>query len=127
MENVARKHTTNITIQYSPVDANNVPKDIEHSARSIISAFHHFPQELAQGTLRDCVEKEKAVFILAPMTRNINHTFSIASALVAATALNPILTSQNRLMKALFTYTNPIIPMVNAWNALISLLRVYKE
>jgi len=127
MENVAGKHAGNIIIQHSPVDATNVPKDIKHSARSIISAFHHFPPDLAQGILKDCVEQEKAVFILEPMTGSINHTFSIASSLVAATALNPILTDQNRLMKALCTYTNPIIPMVNVWDALISLLRIHKE
>ena len=127
MESVASRQPDHINIHYDPLDATNVPVQIEHSARTIISAFHHFTPALASSILNDCVRNKKAIFILEPMSGKLTQSISIGSMLIAATMANPLLTKQNRLKKAFCTYTNMIIPMVNTWDSIISLLRTYNE
>lgn len=127
MQSVVAKHSDSIRINPTPIDATQVPSNIDHSARSIISAFHHFPPMLAQDILRDCVTQGKAIFILEPMPHQVHGTLSIATSMVGATLANPILSKKNRLKKALFTYAIPAIPMVNTWDSIVSLLRVYRE
>lgn len=127
MQSVVDRHTGVIQIHHKPIDATQVPSDIEHSARSIISAFHHFPPALAQDILRDCVAQNKGIFILEPMPHQVHRTLSIATSMVGATLANPLLSKKNRLQKAIFTYALPAIPMVNTWDSVVSLLRVYRE
>lgn len=127
MEEVVDRRYDSIKIHYDPVDATDVPDEIEHSARTMISAFHHFPPESAQSILRDSVEKNKAIFILEPLSGQLHHSLSITCTMIAATLANPVLTHRNRMKKALCTFASPIIPLVNAWDSFVSLLRMYRE
>jgi hypothetical protein len=127
MAEVAGKHPGHIEVIDKPLDATNVPDAYAHSARMVISAFHHFPPELATRILKDSAEKGKAIFILEPMTRTGKGAIRMGLYFFAANAINPLISKKNRLAKGLFTYVIPLIPAMAAWDGLVSILRMYTK
>jgi len=43
----------------------------------IISAFHHFPPEYAAKIFSSCIEKERAIFILESIIRNLYSCYKL--------------------------------------------------
>ncbi|MDX1692338.1 MAG: hypothetical protein R3208_01160 [Ketobacteraceae bacterium] len=125
MAEVADKYPGNIEVIDTPLDASDVPDSHPHSGRMVISAFHHFPPELASKILKDSAEKGKAIFILEPMTRSGKGAFRMGFYFILANAANPFLSKQDRLAKGVFTYMIPLIPAMAAWDGLASILRMY--
>ena len=127
MGELTRRYAGRIEAIGTSVDATAVPQDIEHQARTIISAFHHFPPALAAGILADCVAQDKAVFVLEPFVRDVRRTALVSTMFTAATALNPVITRRSRILKFALTYWVPVLPICAAWDAGISLLRMYSK
>jgi len=128
MERVAARYSGRIEVVRFPVDAADVPGEIACDACSIVGAFHHFPPDLAVRILADCVKKRRAVFILdvPPQTvRRFLLLFPLPG--VLALLLNPLVTREARLSKALFTYLVPAIPLLGTWDFFVSALRFYSE
>ncbi len=48
MEKIVDRFPKKIQAIYTPIDATNVPNKYQHSARAIISSFHHFPPYVAK-------------------------------------------------------------------------------
>jgi hypothetical protein len=40
---------------------------------------------------------------------------------------NPFLSKQDRLLKAMFTYLIPLIPLMAIWDGVVSIMRMYTE
>lgn len=127
MTEVANKHPGHIDVIETPLDASNVPDVHTHSARMVISAFHHFPPTLAASILKDSAEKGKAIFILEPMTRQGKGAMRMGFYFVLANAINPFVSKKNRVAKGVFTYVIPLIPAMAAWDGLVSILRMYTK
>lgn len=127
MERVAARHDGKIEVVRDPVDATAVPERVDRPARTVVSAFHHFPPALAARILADCVAKRRAVFVLEGFPRRLSRLLSIVPAMAAALLANPFRTRRDRLLKALFTYVLPIIPIAGFWDAVVSVLRVHSE
>ncbi len=125
MERVAAKFPGHIEAIHTPLDATQVPGNIPHGGRVVISAFHHFPPSLARAILKDSVDQAKPIFILEPMTRSGRGAMRLGVYFVAANLLNPFLSGQDRVLKGLFTYVLPLIPLMAAWDGLVSILRMY--
>ncbi len=110
-----------------PVDALGVDSGLDHDSRTIINAFHHFPPELARGILADTVKQRKSIFIYEGFTRNPYGLVPMGPFLLASLLTNPILAGSHRLIKALFTYLIPLIPLISMWDGLVSTMRVYNQ
>lgn len=109
----------------TPLDATNVPEIYPHSGRMVNAAFHHFPPALAQRILKDAAEKGKAIIIMEPMNRHGRGALRMGVFFVAANMINPFISKQDRLLKALFTFLVPAIPLMAAWDGLVSVVRMY--
>jgi hypothetical protein len=127
MKRVARRHSGLVTPVLAPIDATDVPNTLSQSACTIISAFHHFSPSIAQQILKNCVERNCGIFIVEPFTRSIARASAPMPALAASIYLNPFRTKQHRLQKGFFTYAIPLIPALGAWDAAVSLCRMYTE
>lgn len=120
-------HPERLSAVWEPMDASSVPAAVEHGARTIINAFHHFEPHLAQAILSDAVAQQKAVFIYEGFPRNLLRLLPTMPAMGPCVWLNPTRTRRDRALKAVFTYLLPIIPLVSLWDASVSVLRVYSE
>ena len=127
MQNVAQRHPELITPIYTPVDATNVPPKLSFPACTIISAFHHFSPTVAQDILKNCVDQNRAVFIVEPFTRNLKRATAPVPALATAAYLHPLKAEKRQFLKAFFTYGVPLIPLIGAWDATISFFRIYSK
>ena len=70
LEKIVEQYPENVQAIHTATDALNVPDSYPHSARVLISAFHHFTPVTAKNILRDSAAKRKLIFVLEPMTRN---------------------------------------------------------
>ena len=127
MEKVIEQFPDNIKSINTPLDALNVPDNISHSARIVLSSLHHFKPDQVRSILRDSVEKGKPIFILEPMNRRLLSGLKLGFFFFIAIMLNPIFSKHDRLLKVMFTYPIPLIPLMGMWDGVISVMRVYKE
>lgn len=112
----------------APVDATAITRDVARGrARVIINSFHHFSPALAQSILRDAVEGSAGIFIAEPFDRNPLRFGSFMPVGLLALAANPLLSSRDRVAKALMTWATPIIAGVSLWDGVVSTLRVYSR
>ena len=123
----AKQLPGHVTGVENPVNALGVDAGLDHDARTIINAFHHFPPELARGILADTVKQRKSIFIYEGFTRNPLGILPMGPYLLPSLLLNPILCGQDRLVKAFFTYVLPLIPLLSMWDGMVSTMRVYNE
>jgi len=127
MEKVVEQYPKNVQAIHTPIDALNVPDSYPHSARVVISALHHFTPVAAKNILRDSVKNGKPIFILEAMTRHLNSVLKQGFFFLLALMINPFLTKKDCLLKAMFTYLIPLIPLVGIWDGVVSIMRVYTE
>jgi hypothetical protein len=127
LEVVAARHPGRVEVVRAPVDATAVPTEVDRGARTIISAFHHFPPDLARRILADCVAKRRAVFIVEALRRDLRSLLSILPAMTVAALVNPLRTRSDRAKKALATWVVPVVPAAGLWDAVVSDLRSYRE
>ncbi len=127
MRRVAFRHPGHIEISLTPLDARDVPAHLDGDARTIVSAFHHFPPPLARSILADCVRKRRPVFVLEPCPRNPLRIAALALAYGAASLINPLVARRRRLTKALLTYAAPLLPAAQLWDGTVSVLRMYTK
>lgn len=111
----------------TPVDATAVDPAVDRPARTIISAFHHFPPPVATRILADCVAQRRAVFILEPTIRKLLGGLGMTPWLAAAALANPFVAPANRGAKLLGTYASPLTVAAITWDSVVSLLRTYTE
>lgn len=127
MAGVASRHPGQVEVVGAPVDATDVPARVDRPARTVISAFHHFPPDLARRILADCVQKRRAVFVLEALRGDLRSLLSILPAMTAAMLVNPLVARRDRLKKALCTFALPVVPLTGLWDAVVSDLRIYDE
>lgn len=127
MQRVAEQHPGMIDVVTRPVDATDVPADVDRGARAVISALHHFPPPLAARLLADCVARRRAVFLLDAMAGDVRSLLSILPYMTAALLATPLLARRDRVLKALATYALPVVPLAGLWDAVVSYARSYGE
>lgn len=127
MDRVARRWPSQIEVMRTPVDATAVPDNIEHGARTVISAFHHFPPQLAARILADAVRNRQAIFIVEPCPRKFSRFAAMLPILALSMYINPLLAGSRRLLKGLLTYGVPVVPALGLWDGLVSTMRMYSR
>ena len=126
-EQVRAENPSSIQIEPKPVDATAVPPELgENRARAIINVLHHLPPDIAGAVLRDGVHS-KGIFVAEGFERSPLQFANFAVAGLPALLLNPILSPERRVQKALLTWFTPIALLCSIWDGLVSTLRVYTE
>lgn len=127
MNRSAARHPGLIQVNEESVNATNVPPSLKASARTIISAFHHFPPTLAADILADCVAQRQALFILEGFPRSFRRFLAFLPFLTIAFCVNPFLTKKHRILKFIFTFIIPVIALLGLWDGITSSLRVHTK
>jgi hypothetical protein len=108
----------------APVDATDVPPRLK-GFRTLFTAFHHFPPEEAKKILANAVRGGQGIGVFEYTDRNVLHwtVFTLITpltVLLVTPFLRPF--SVSRLF---WTYVVPVVPLIAAWDCMISGLRTY--
>lgn len=107
----------------TPVDATAAPAELT-GVRTIFGAFHHFPPELAQRVLRDAFQQRRSIAIFEVAARKpqlvLSGLFMPLMVLLLTPLVRPLRGSQ-----LVLTYLVPILPLLIAWDGIVSVLRTY--
>ncbi len=116
-----------LTMIPDSVDMCNPPETPAHNMRMVLSAFHHFDTESVRRFLVDAQEQGVAVFIAEPFTNSLKAFFPLFLHGFTSLAWNGLFSLKSRVLKFLFTFIVPLIPMCLLWDGLISMIRMYDE
>jgi hypothetical protein len=105
------------------VDATRVPAELR-GVRTIFTAFHHFPPELARAIVRDAFEQKTPIAIFESTARTPHSALLTAFSPLIAMAITPFV-RPFRLKRLVWTYAVPVVPLVAGWNGVVSTLRTY--
>lgn len=111
-----------------PVDATAIPAALAAGrARMVVNALHHFPPALAQGIFADAIAHRAPIFVSEAFDRNPLHFLAFAPVGIPAALANPLLSPEQRVEKALYTWLTPTLLLASAWDGVVSTLRIYRE
>ncbi len=127
MEQVRQRYPDRVRVVKRPVDATDVPADVDCQARTMINALHHFPPELVRKIMADCVKKDRAVFIVEGFQRKASRFFPLLPYFTASLYVSPFLARRDRSKKIFFSYVVPAIAGAGLWDAVVSLLRTHTK
>lgn len=127
MAQTCGRYPNQLTPIKESVDLCNPPTEPLHDMRMVLSAFHHFDNDMARDFLRDSQEKGVAVFIAEPFINSLKAFFPLFLYGFTSLVRNGIFSPKKRLLKFVFTFLIPLIPMCLLWDGLISMIRMYDE
>ncbi len=113
-----------IGFESNSVDATNVPENLI-GVRTLFSSFHHFPPHLAKGILQDAIDKNAPIAIFELANRSLmSHIHSSLGAMLGLGFSTPFIKPFN-ILRLVFTYILPILPLLVIWDGIASNLRTY--
>ena len=123
-ENLRAASDDGITFYGKPVDAANVPLELD-GFRTMFTSFHHFPSGEARAILQNAVAAGRGIAIFE-VTRRAQATIVLmlpwsVLLLFFTPFLRPF-----RWSRLLFTYLLPVIPVVMLFDGIVSCLRTYR-
>ena len=122
-QRLSSRYPSGIRYIADPVDATNVPKDLD-GMRIMFNAFHHFPPESAQLVLEDAVQAQQPIAIFEAMERSllmlVSFLFVPVVILLATPFIRPF-----QWRRLVWTYLIPLVPLACCWDGLISTCRAY--
>ncbi len=118
-----QKQADNFDYIKTPVDARNVPEDL-NGLRTQFLSLHHFKPEDAQKILQNAVDSNSSIAIFEGQERSfpsiVAMIFSPISVLITTPFIRPF-----KIGRIIFTYLIPIVPVLVLWDGVVSSLRTY--
>lgn len=105
------------------IDAMRVPDELR-GFRTIFAAFHHFRPAEARAILGDAVAREAGIGIFEGTGRHVLFLVPMLLAPLICWVVTPFLRPL-RWWRLVFTYLIPVIPIVIAFDGIVSCLRTY--
>lgn len=106
-----------------PVDATQTPADLG-GFRTLFTAFHHFPPATAQAILQDAVNRGEGIAIFEQTRRNPLALLFMVVLAPLVLLITPLIRPW-QLRRYFWTYVLPAIPLVLAFDGIVSCLRTY--
>ncbi|MFB9079935.1 hypothetical protein ACFFLS_08595 [Flavobacterium procerum] len=118
-----KKQVDNFEFIKTPIDARNVPENL-NGLRTQFLSLHHFKPEDAQQILQNAVDSNSSIAIFEGQERSFRSImamiFSPFSVLVTTPFIRPF-----HIGRIIFTYIIPIVPILILWDGVVSSLRTY--
>ena len=115
--------TDNIDYVEEPVDARDVPENL-NGIRTLFLSFHHFKPKDAEKILQNAVDSGKSIAIFEAQERSIPSVlamiFSPVTVLLTTLFIRPF-----KAGRIIFTYLIPVVPLFVMWDGIVSSLRTY--
>jgi hypothetical protein len=119
----AQKEADNFEFIRTPIDARNVPENL-NGLRTQFLSLHHFKPKDAQQILQNAVDSNSSIAIFEGQERSFQSImamiFSPFTVLLTAPFIKPF-----KIGRIIFTYLIPIVPVLILWDGVVSSLRTY--
>lgn len=109
---------------HRPIDAVRVPADLP-GFRTFFSAFHHFQPDEAAKILADGVRRRRGIGIFEYTERSLRRWGPLILCMPALVWIATPFIRPRTASRLVWTYLIPVVPLVAAWDALVSVLRSY--
>src|SRR5262245_45294454 len=110
--------------RYESTSALDVPKELV-GVRTLFTAFHHFPPELARQVLRDAVRKRAAIAVFEPLERTVRLAVLVGLMSMLRGFTHTPRVGTLTVSRLVLTYLVPLAPAMFAWDGMVSALRTY--
>lgn len=122
-EGATKRHPEWVRFESRPIDAQDVPRDLE-GFRLVCNGFHHLTPEQARACLQSAVSQRRGVALVELAERSPLSMLQIALGTVTQLAVTPFI-EPFRWSRLLLTYALPVVPLCTLWDGVVSCLRVY--
>lgn len=112
-----------LKFESASIDATAVPERLK-GIRTMFSAFHHFPPEIAQEILADAVNSRQGIAVFEISRRSLLGFVPMVLSPLATWAMTPFIRPFN-LGRLFFTYVIPAVPFFVMWDGIVSAFRTY--
>ena len=119
-----RQDPQHFSFESQPFDAANSTEGQPLRARTVLSAFHHFPPPLAHSILADAVRHADGICIMEPFRRDLWHLINIPLS-SDLTLFFPIFSGRRSGLAWLACLMVPIMWPIMWFDAAVSVLRGY--
>jgi hypothetical protein len=120
---LTKKKSDNFDYILTPVDARDVPEELD-GLRTQFLSLHHFKPKDAKRILQNAVDAGKSIAIFEAQERSffsiLAMLFSPISLLLTTPFIRPF-----KIGRIIFTYLIPIMPLFVLWDGVVSSLRTY--
>lgn len=113
---------TNITYITESIDATNVPKELT-GVRTVFSGYHHLKEEIAFSFLKNAFESNQCIFIAETTQRSWIATYTFGIKIKYFFPMTRYIEPTRAQM--FFTFIIPILPIMAAWDNIVSCIRTY--
>jgi ubiquinone/menaquinone biosynthesis C-methylase UbiE len=115
------------TFQYIsyPVDAMNVPEELQGFRTQFLS-LHHFKPDDAMAILQNAVDRKQPIGIFEGQQRNIKSLIPMLLSPLTVLFMTPFI-RPFKIDRIIFTYLFPVLPLFIMWDGIISVLRTYTQ
>jgi hypothetical protein len=115
----------NITYREEPVDARNIPEEL-NGLRTLFLLLHHLPPQDAKTVLENAVETGNPIAIFEAQERSAASIIAMLLSPLTVLFTTPFIKpfSWGRLF---FTYLVPVVPLFVLWDGVVSSLRTYSD
>jgi len=113
----------NIVYLTTPVDARNVPKNL-NGLRTLFLSLHHFKPNDARSILQNAVDAHSAIAVFEAQERRFLSLLAMFLSPISVLLTTPFI-KPFKIGRLIFTYLLPIVPLFVWWDGLISALRTY--
>lgn len=118
-----KKYADNFDFIKTPIDARNVPENL-NGLRTQFLSLHHFKPKDAQQILQNAIDTNSSIAIFEGQERSFQSIlamiFSPISVLLTTPFIRPF-----HIGRIIFTYLIPIVPILILWDGVVSSLRTY--
>ncbi len=114
---------SNIVYLKDPVDARNVPENL-NGLRTLFLSLHHFKPNDAKSILQNAVDAHSAIAVFEAQERTFLSLLAMFLSPLTVFFTTPFI-KPFKIGRLVFTYLLPIVPLFVWWDGIVSSLRTY--
>ncbi|MCA9182973.1 MAG: hypothetical protein KDA51_16035 [Planctomycetales bacterium] len=106
-----------------PISATSVPCEL-NGLRTMFLSMHHFRPSEAQAILENAVVHQAPIAVFEAQCRDFEHVIKFSMSPIFVLLLTPFIRPFS-VLRLVFTYPIPIVPLVVGFDGVVSVLRTY--
>ena len=120
---LTKKKAINFEFIDKPIDARNVPKEL-NGLRTQFLSLHHFKPKDAKLILQNAIDTDSSIAIFEAQERSVPSILAMLFSPISVLLVTPFI-RPFKFGRIIFTYLIPVVPLFVLWDGIVSSLRTY--
>jgi len=120
---LTKKKAINFEFIDKPIDARNVPKEL-NGLRTQFLSLHHFKPKDAKLILQNAIDTDSSIAIFEAQERSVPSILAMLFSPISVLLVTPFI-RPFKFGRIIFTYLVPVVPLFVLWDGIVSSLRTY--